>query len=498
VFLAQAGFGGNMADVEEVVQLGFEGWLDQQIQMGFTPSSLDYAHRNGFRNGFSDGVWQSLIWNKFICPPDQLRQRMVYAWSQIFVVSYVGLGDGRTHHILAAYLDFLEQHALGNFRDLLEAVTLSAAMGQYLNMAGNRKAAGEQKPDENYAREIMQLFTIGLDQLNPDGTRVMNSQGEPVPAYTEADIKGLAAVFTGWYVNGWTTDPSGRFGNSTYPSTLPMFFNAGMHTTDEKKFLGVTIPAKTSGPNSLKIALDTLFNHPNTGPFIAIRLIQRLVTSNPVPAYVERIARVFADNGSGVRGDMAAVAKAILLDPEARGQSVQPLEHRGKLREPVLRFLQWCRVFNVKSRTNNWINAGNTASDTQLGQMPLMAPSVFNFYTFDFTPLNTGLSDAGLVAPEFNLVSEPNVVGYVNFMIRLMNDELNFQADRSPFEDIASDAAALVQRLDLLLTGGNLTESTRDTLMQALETIPASSPTQRVRAATVLIMASPDYLVQLT
>jgi uncharacterized protein (DUF1800 family) len=497
VFLAQAGFGGNMADVEEVVQLGFEGWLNQQVNTPPTASSVDYANRMGFESG-QTRYWPSIVWNKFIASPDQLRQRMVQVWSQVFVVSIAGFADFRSHFMLAHFQDVLERHALGNFRNLLQDVTLSPAMGMYLNMHGNTKAQGERQPDENYAREVMQLFTIGLDQLNPDGSVVMDSLGEPVPAYTEEDIKGLAAVFTGWRTSSYSSTPIPGLGNYVTPAVRSMGFTAANHTTAAKTFLGVTIPANTSGPNSLKVALDTLFNHPNTGPFIAIRLIQRLVTSNPVPAYVERVARIFADNGEGIRGDLAAVVKAIVLDPEARGQSVQPLAHRGKLREPILRFLQWCRIFNVKSRSNNWMNAGSTGSDTALGQMPLEAPSVFNFYTYNFTPANTDLSRAGLVGPEFNLVNEPNVVGYLNFMIKNISNQTEFKPDHTPYESLASDPQALVFQLDLLLTGNRLSASTLDTITQAVSSVPVETPTQRVQLATMLIMASTDYLVQTT
>jgi uncharacterized protein (DUF1800 family) len=506
-FLAQAGFGGNMADVDEVIQLGFNGWLEKQINMPMGTGHVEWIIQYKYEDTHYF-IWTRPMWKAFASYPDQLRQRMVYALSQIFVVSARGFTTLHAHYEISGYLDILTKHALGNFRDLLEAVTLNPGMGQYLNMRGNQKAEGARIPDENYAREIMQLFTIGLEKLNPDGTKLLDSKGQIIYTYTEEDVQGLAAVFTGW---DWTQaiDPTARLSQRAYIRCTPMVHYKERHSTTEKKFLGVTIPAGTDGPDSLQIALDTLFNHPNTGPFIAIRLIQRLVTSNPVPAYVRRVARVFADNGNGVRGDMAAVVRAVLLDREARGQSVQPLEHRGKLREPVMRFLQFCRIFSVTSGRdptymNRWMH-GFTDSDTQLGQMPMNAPSVFNFYTYDFKPLNTGVSRAGLVAPELNLAHEPNVLGYLNFMNSVINSETDFQPNIDQYAAVAADATALVLQLNMLFTGSTLSTNTLDTIIKAVGSMPTigaqnglNEKRNRVRAAAFLIMASPEYLVQKT
>jgi uncharacterized protein (DUF1800 family) len=498
-----------MADVDEVVALGFQGWLNKQVGMSLGTGHIEWMIQRNIADWHYQ-LWAGAMWNAFAAYPDQLRQRVVYALSQIFVVSARGFTTLHTHYEISGYLDVLTKHALGNFRDLLEAVTLNPAMGEYLNMRGNRKAEGVRIPDENYAREIMQLFTIGLEKLNPDGTKVLDSNGRITYSYTEEDVQGLAAVFTGWD-RTQATDPTARLSQPAYIRCTPMVHYPDRHSTTEKKFLGVTIPTGTNGLDSLRIALDTLFNHPNTGPFIAIRLIQRLVTSNPTPAYVKRVARVFDDNGQGVRGDMAAVVKAVLLGREARGLSIQPPEHRGKLREPVLRFLQFCRIFSVTSGNhplpqyrNNWVH-GFTDSDTQLGQMPMNAPSVFNFYTYDFKPLNTDLSRAGLVAPELNLAHEPNAVGYLNFMNRVINSETDFQPNIDQYAALAADAAALVSQLNMLFTGSTLSASTLDTITQAVGSMPTigaqnglNEKRNRVRAAAFLIMASPEYLVQKT
>ncbi len=497
-FLAQAGFGGTLADLEEVVALGFDGWITQHLSL---PGSTGHVEQLiGTPDAFFS-FWNRTMWRKLASSPDQLRQRLVFAWSQILVTSVIGQSSEEvTHFKMARYLDILDQHALGNFRELLEAVTLSTAMGSFLNMRGSTRAIGNRQPDENFAREIMQLFTIGLDQLNPDGTTVLDSQGKPLPSYDEQDVTGLAAVFTGWNLTPVTSDPNGRLSSKAYRESVPMVLRPNLHSSTEKKFLGTIIPANTGGEESLRIALDVLFNHPNTGPFIAIRLIQRLVTSNPVPAYVKRVARVFADNGAGVRGDMGAVVRAILLDRESRGESVLPEAHRGKLREPVLRLLQFCRTFSVKSRGGHW-NHDSTASDTQLAQMPLAAPSVFNFYHYNFVPANSDLSRAGLMAPEFNLVNEPNVVGYLNFMSRVIDASTDFLPHYGPEASIARDADALVAQINLLLTGSRLSAETLSVITAAVKSLPVQFYNQqvtRVKAAVMLVMASPEYLVQKT
>jgi uncharacterized protein (DUF1800 family) len=498
-FLAQAGFGGTLSDIDQVLQLGFEGWLDKEINQAPSQSHIDWLIEKGFAKENSAARWPNTLWRKLFSSPDTLRQRVVLAYSQIFVVSINGLPSGEYNNFaIASYLDMLERHAFSNFRDLLEAVTLSTAMGEYLNMRGNQKAVGERRPDENYAREIMQLFTIGLDQLNNDGTPILDANGLPVPSYDEPDIEGLAAVFTGWnYAKA--TDPSGVLPAGAYTHLLPMVLDPNLHSMSEKKFLGVTIPADTGGAESLKVALDTLFNHANTGPFIATRLIQRLVTSNPPPAYVGRVAAVFANNGQGVRGDMSAVVKAILLDPEAHGQSIIPPDQRGKLREPVLRLLQWGRTFGAYNKDSGLWNLGMTSDASSLGQMPMAAPSVFNFYTYDYVPPNSPLNNAGLVAPEFQLVTEPTSAGYLNFMRQVVNNTWLIRSDYAPEIAMAADTDALVNHCNLLLTGNQLSQKTTKTIVGAIAGMGKTTDDQRrnrVKATILLIMCCPEYLVQ--
>ena len=315
-FLSQAAFGATEADIAHVQSVGYEAWIEEQFAAPTAQSHWDWMIANGygrleFKN--SQAGVDATLWRKLMSSPDPLRQRVALALSEIFVISMAGLPVQWPGMAAAAYMDMLEAHAFGNVRSLLESVTLSCGMGVYLNMRGNQKenpATGRQ-PDENYAREVMQLFTIGLYELNADGTPRMEN-GAPVETYDQAAVTGLAKVFTGWDFDTPVADQPDHL-------RRPMAFNAARHSTSAKSFLGVDLPAgSTDGEGELKTALDTLFNHPNGGPFIGRQLIQRLVTSNPSPAYVGRVAAAYADNGRGVRGDLKAVLKAVLLDDEAR------------------------------------------------------------------------------------------------------------------------------------------------------------------------------------
>ncbi len=434
------------------------------------------------------------MWRKFLGSPDQLRQRMVYALTQILVVGISGMTGVNRGYSVTAYLDVLENHAFGNFRDLLEAVTLSTAMGGFLSIKGSAKTdASGRQPDENYAREVMQLFTIGLVQLNDDGTPKLQN-GAPVDTYNELDVSGLARVFTGWDFNRNTRE--GRLN--------PMVLNASLHETLEKTFLGITIPANTSATESLSLALNRLFNHPNVGPFIGKQLIQRLVTSNPSPAYVGRVTAAFNNNGAGKRGDLAAVLKAILLDTEARNTSAALADpNGGKLREPVLRFTAWARACNVTSPSGLW-NIENTADPaTRLGQSPMRSPSVFNFYRPGYLPPNTALATAGKVAPEFQITTETSVAGYLNFMQSAIADTNGLfasdaKADYEQWLPLANDPAALAAEANLLLAANQLGTARQTRVRDTLAAMPsATSANQlsRIHAAILLTMAAPEFLV---
>ena len=502
-FLRQASWGGTSNEIKDLAASGQQGWLNAQFNAPQGQSLTRWLIEKGFNdasvssNVNGDGGWVQSIWWKLFSATDLFRQRAALALSELFVVSHLGLPFSWRNFAIANYWEILEANALGNFRTLLENVTLSSAMGTYLNMKGNQKydAKTGRSPDENYAREVMQLFTIGLYQLNIDGTLQLDAQGKPIESYDNADIQGLARVFTGWNT-ATGTDATGELANAAYRHGLPMMLTASLHSPEEKKFLGVTIPAGTAGIESLRIALDTLFQHNNTAPFIAKQLIQRLVTSNPSPAYVARVAKLFVNNGKGVRGDMKAVWTAILMDTEAR--LANPPASFGKLSEPMIRLLQWGHTFRATSTDGAW-TLGYTDAETALGQMPMRSPSVFNFFRPGYVPPNTLAAAQNLVAPEFQILTEPTVVGYINYMAGTVNNARNIKADYSTEKALATDPAALVAHLNLCLASGALTSTSQSLIVNAITSISAATETgllNRIYAAVLMVMSSTDYLIQ--
>ncbi|MDT8999109.1 DUF1800 domain-containing protein [Paucibacter sp. APW11] len=494
-FLAQAGFAATGAEIARVKATGYAAWLDDQFAAPRTLSHYDWMVAKGYatvdhRNDFA-GV-DNTLWRKFISSPDVLRQRVVLALSEIFVVSMNGLPISWRGLAVASYVDMLEARAFGSFRALIEGVTLSVGMGSYLNLRGNLKedAASGRLPDENYARELMQLFTIGLYELNLDGSPRLVA-GKPIETYSQAQISELARVFTGWDADGASpTDPA----FVQWPMThKPARFSSGA-----KRVLQVDIPATADGPTAMKIALDTLAGHANVGPFIGRQLIQRLVCSNPSPAYVQRVAQAFNNNGQGQRGDMKAVIKAILLDSEAR--TVGSGLDSGKLREPVLRFIQWARSFGLKSPTELWNIGDLSNSATRLGQSPLRSPTAFNFFRPGYLPPNSTLGSQAVTAPEFQLCNESTVAAYLNFMQSVLPAGLGeLKPDYSAELPLATDAPALVNRHALLLAADGLSTVTRQSISNAVGSIKADTETgrlNRVLASILLVMASPEYLVQ--
>ncbi len=548
-FLTQATFGPTSAEITRLSNLPFGAWIDEQFakpqayhRTTLNQASADLAATGGTvsQTNFFDSYWSQAIAGE-----DQLRQRAAFALSQIFVVSFTDATLRSQPRGVASYYDMLGENAFGNFRDLLEGVALHPMMGVYLSHLKNQKEdpTTGRVPDLNFAREITQLFTIGQYKLNADGTIVTGADGKAASAYVSADLEGLSQVFTGWswYAGPLPADRTSRrfFGSDANVERdwRPMLdynqyaANTNFHSISAKNFFGVTIPAQTlTGADTkgdLKIALDTLFNHPNVGPFIGKQLIQRLVTSNPSPAYVGRVAAAFNDNGGGTRGDMKAVWKAILLDPDARSPSTS--SSAGKLREPVLRLANFMRAFNAKSTSGRFEGIGNTDDPaTRLNQTPMSAPTVFNFYRPGYVPSSQSIADAGLVAPEFQIVHDVSVAGYMNYMRGLVtiNATRDIQQDYSAELALAETPAELVERMNLLLFYGQMPDALRDQLVAAVTSraIPAPAapappasgasgvapppqvPTNqaaidaakrdRVYLAVFLSMSSPDYLIQ--
>jgi len=519
--LSQATFGATDADIVQVRATTLEAWIRSQISapvstpghQAFLETRLAELRQASPTAQLSPDLFYDSWWRTAVNSPDQLRQRVAFAYSQIFVIS-VG-SDVIDPRGAGAYYDMLTANAFGNYRDLLQAVTLHPMMGRYLTYLGNVKedAAGTRTPDENYAREVMQLMTIGLFQLNADGTQSLDLNGRPIPAYGPADISGLAKVFTGlsWYSQ--TPTNTTFLGGARDPDATirPMIFYPQHHSTSQKSFLGVTIPASTTvdGPGDLKIALDTLFNHPNTGPFVSRQLIQRLVTSNPSPDYVRRVTSAFNNNGSGVRGDMGAVVTAILMDPEARSASAASDPAYGKLREPVIRMTHMLRAFKSTSSTGRW-QVRTTSANTSLGQSPLNAASVFNFWRPGYVPpATTALGARGLAAPEFQIVNEVTNAGYVNTVTQVVNTGLGVNGDvrLSTSEELllAEKPDQLADRLNLLLLSGQMSAALRKRVLDAVNSYSVSSTdanqaaqarNNRVKAALLIVMTSPEYLVQ--
>jgi uncharacterized protein (DUF1800 family) len=498
-FLSQASFGGNAADIERLRTLGTGAWLDEQMALPRSSTYVDWLKSKGydaldFKN--SQAGSSNMLWRKLIGSPDVLRQRVSLALSEVVVISISNVVTPFKSFASGAFMDIVEANALGNYRTLLEQVSTSPAMGAYLSFRGNQKAnatTGSQ-PDENYAREVMQLFSIGLVNLNQDGTPQLAS-GKPVETYTQADVSQMARVFTGW-------DLDTSVGTADTPDrvTRPMVQIASRHELGTKAFLGTTIAANTNGAQSLQLALNTLMAHPNMAPFISRQLIQRLVTSNPMPAYVARVAAVFNNNGSGVKGDMKAVLRAILLDTEARSDSNLNNANFGKLREPLVRFIQWARTFGLTSPDDSW-NIGDLSDPaTKLGQSPLRAPSVFNFFRPGYVPPNSSLGTAGITAPEFQITTESSVAGYVNFMQGAVSNGVGgLKANYSALLPLVGDSAALLAELNVLLAAGQLSAATLASLKTALDSISSSTATgqtNRLYAALTLVMAAPEYIAQ--
>jgi uncharacterized protein (DUF1800 family) len=532
-FLLQAQFSASDAEMAAVRSKGYSTWLQEQFAAPATGTGFEWLNARGYgavsTSNFYDNTYPGdyMIWNQLMTSSDAVRKRVALALSEFFVVSLSGIDFNWRSHAIAAWWDMLVANAFGNYRKLLEDVTLNPAMGYYLNTKGNRKedAASGRSPDENYGREVMQLFSLGLYQLNVDGSEKRDANGNKLETYTQSDITNIARLFTGWDFdqtqNVTTVEP---VSNRTIPNTvytrIPMRLTPANHSTLSATFLGTTVPANTDGVAALKAALDTLFNHPNVGPFFGRQMIQRLVTSNPSPAYVARVAGAFNNNGSGVRGDLKSVFAAVLLDEEARSPAGLAQNGFGKLREPMVRMVQWGRTFGIASARGSWKMGDTSNPATQLGQSPLRSPSVFNFFRPGYVPPSTALSATLTPAPEFQLVNESSVGGYLNSMQNVIRNGIFVNAPDLPQNasnstngyDITAaytaelalvlDAAALVKRLNLLLCAGQMSAANQTVIVTALNatalsaTSTDSAKRDRVAAAVLLVMASAEYLIQ--
>lgn len=527
-FLAQATLGADFESIMAMSQMSFAEWLDSQFMAPKAIGILQYTQditAEAVDSTFATGgnpndiqpqlwFWHSAWWQYIMSSPDVLRARVGLALSEIFVVSELPELD-EVPLALADYYDMLLDNAFGNFRDLLEEVTYHPAMGIYLTHMNNPKSDStlNRFPDENYAREVMQLFTIGLYKLNNDGSRQLDSLGNPIPTYDNEDIQEFAKIYT-----GLTWGDAFAFGQnplSELSYTLPMQMKNAWHQPGTKTLLnGVVVPNRNpvNGNADIHDALDNLFNHPNVGPFIGRQLIQRLITSNPSPAYVGRVAAAFNNNGQGVRGDMKAVIRAILLDPEARDCALVYDPYRGMLREPITRWTHLCRAFNAFSQRGVYRNDMDDFYQNTF-QRPLGSPSVFNFFSPEYVPIGP-IDSAGLVAPEFQITNSVTIVGYANRLhtwIMNQNQVMEYRdifsgewnndkyvnldlADEMQLDETA-DVDELLERLNLILFHGQMTWDTRDRMRAALVQVPDDDFEIRIRIGIFLSMISPDYLI---
>ncbi len=540
-FLTQATFGPTDADIERVMAVGYGPWIDEQLALPATSHRAWFEARDAQIKAASPGsnAWQDQVfesfWKQALTGPDQLRQRASYALSQIFVISMVDGSVGDNPRAVAAWLDMLGTQGLGSYRQLLESVSRHPLMGQYLSHMRNQRADTRtgRVPDENYAREVLQLFSIGLVELNEDGSaKTVASQA--LETYTPADITGLAKVFTGWSwaCPNWPDNSCFFWGSADGASDADRSFKAMLgypqyHSMEEKRFLGATIAAQDlPDPGaSLRVALDTLAAHPNVGPFIGRQLIQRLVSSNPSPAYVRDVARVFANNGAGVRGDLKAVIKAVLMHAEARSIGGSTSDTSGKVREPVLRLSAYLRAFPHRSDSGHF-KVGNTDNPgNALAQTPLRAPSVFNFYRPGYVPPGTAAAARNLAVPELQIANETTAAGYVNFMrdnvasgVGQWNGVVNgtalnrrdLQPDWAAELALAGDAAALTEHVVGKLVVGQSAAALKAEITDAVGriTVPvlntngsnqsqiSSARRNRLNAALLLTLAAPEFAVQ--
>lgn len=526
-FLQQATFGPTVTEIDRLRALGMSSWVNEQMAL---PISANYVNAIQAKYDLGD-AWRPTgsqytpnwvaqrFWQSVVSGPDMLRKRVAFALHQTLLVSQADSGLYYQARAYAAYLDTLNKHAFGNYRQLLEDVALSPAMGLFLSHMRNRPedTVTGRMPDENFGREVMQLFSIGLQELNIDGTPRLNAQGQPIETYTNDDVMAMAKVFTGWswaFPDSALTTQNFRWGSPSITAAndqridiLKMKAYPGQHSPVEKRlFTGkpnaVVIPAGTAAPESVRIALDALFQHPNVGPFISRQLIQRLVTSNPSNAYVARVATVFNNNGSGVRGDLGAVVRAILLDTEA---ATPPPGSIGKLREPVLRVAHWMRSFGATSTSGQFMLAWEL--DTQ-GQRALNAPSVFGYFRPGFVPPNTAFSANRITVPEFQIVNESSTALWINTALSMAGNGLGWTgsaadviADLKPLADLSAsgEVESLIERLNLLLYAGTMSVTLKQDILEAVTSVygnDAASHLNRARVALFLALASPEYLVQ--
>jgi hypothetical protein len=514
-FLEQATWGPTTNDLAHVRSIGYRAYINEQFNLPITsyPAQDLYptdssvgcpsgtAPANCLRDHYSMYALQIAFFQRALTGSDQLRQRVAFALHKILVVSGRDLNNQPAW--VVPYLQTLDRDAFGNFRQLLEDITLNPAMGDYLDMLNNSKVS----PNENYAREIMQLFSVGVDQLNPDATPKLDAQGNRIPTYDQATITNFARVFTGWTLSAqkkWVVDGTTNVLNYTDPMVLSN--NTSTYDTGSKTLLnGAVSPAIVTGQdakayktNDLKLALDNIFNHPNVGPYISRELIKQLVTSNPSPAYIQRVAAVFNNNGQGVRGDLKAVIMAILLDPEARGDAKTDPNY-GHLREPALFVANLLRIFNATS--DGFFRDDLTSMDQDL----FNPPTVFSYFPADYLVPGTN----NLFGPEFGILSSSDTFKRANFVNKLFlansgngipanppNAPSGTQLNYSAYQALAGNPSQLVDALNASMMHGTMSQAMKNTIVQTVTNVSSSNAALRTQTAIYLVATSSQYQVE--
>jgi uncharacterized protein (DUF1800 family) len=535
--IRQATMGLNEEQINETIQTNPEDWMANQMNipalnfLDFFYETVDetrqyrlqYSEEDEeeieFDSRISSEEFRIAYWRNIMDHDDHLRQKILYALSQIFVVSdQVGAiqdhGEG-----LASFTEILNKNAFGNFKNLLRDVTLEPIMGMFLSHLNNSREIPHLNihPDENYAREIMQLFTIGLYELEITGEPKRDAEGELIPTYDQSDIQNLAKVFTGLgpgktglYAD---EDMPPRFGLGRFLTdfTHPMAMYEEYHDKTEKIIVGdFIIPANQTGMEDIDMALNHLFNHPNVGPFFCKQLIQKLVSSNPSPEYIKDIATIFNNNGQGVRGDLKSVIKGILLHPEARSCSSLQSTNHGKLQEPFIRYLEVIKHIDLQPNENGSIfyNGQNVFFTTT--QNFLRAPTVFNFYKPNYSPFGP-LRKLDLLGPEFQIHNSTTSLDLLNGFNRMTKTDFGmsysweidgipgyYQNNYDDFLPYAQDPESLVNHVDKIFTGGQMTTRTRSIIKQVLLNLEDSDGQllhTRVQKGIYLALISPDFAV---
>jgi uncharacterized protein (DUF1800 family) len=527
-FLSQATLGYNFEDIQAVSTMGIEDWIELEFTKPISfslknkvKSYVDFV-KTASNNPAATQIyrfWSYAWWQYHMASNDALRQRVALALSELLVVSDKS-AFGNNAYALASYYDVLMANAFTNYKDLMEDVTFHPAMGSYLTYINNPKAnpATNQFPDENYARELMQLFTIGTSKLNMDGSYMLNANGQQIQTYNNSDIGEFAKVFTGLSWGDRTLFNRTAANDTSY--TIPLIMFNANHESGVKNLLnGFQVPNRNpvDGIADIQDAITNLFNHSNIAPFVSKFLIQRLVTSNPSPDYINRVATIFVNNGQGNRGDMKSIIKAIFLDPEAKSCNSGNEVDFGALREPFVRYMQINKAFDASTISGNYRNDMDYIYRF-VQQKPLTSPSVFNFFQQDYQPIGS-IEAANLVAPEFQITNAQTIMGYVNSLYRFviqenvadeydlytLEDDLTYANQISTIdlndEVLVSEDSKLhilLDRLNLLLAQGRLSQQSLATIKNVVVEFPATSAAEkrdRVKLAIYLMMSAPEYLI---